>query len=702
MRIILNYFKVKEHLNTKGTVPIFTIITIIIINLIFILIVYAKYNTAVDRFMLLDERININIDFLYNSRLKIKDAVYKDKILEYQDEIYKNFENSLKENKKFRKEYIKRFNPSKDEKFIKQAEFFSAEQKKIYSEMKECVKNPNYIFKLDKDFKKITKELIDFSDEINKFVYQEIEKYKNYSILTVLIFFIFNIIILMMYITFRRENGKLYNILKCKEERLKYAVEGTQDGLWDLNLKTKACCYSKQWKNILGYENDEISDILSSWEKLVHPDDLKELKKQEVGYFKDKKINFENKYRIKHKDGHWIWVLDRGKIIYNENSKPIRMIGFNTDISKKVEIENELHKSKQLFERFMENIPAYISIKNKDNSVAYANTALTDFLNKTSLVGKNALQLLPKNIADKLIQLGEETKQNGYAETIIDYTDKNNQIHKYKAMAFVIGEKDENMQIGSMYFDISNEMHLKEELENKDKIMLAQSRHAAMGEMIGMIAHQWRQPITVIAMGANNLLIDIDLEDINEESIAEEAQSIIEQTEYLSKTIDDFRNFFRPDKEKEEASINEIILEANKIISKSLEHKRISLSIKYEKNYEVATYSRELLQVFINIIRNAEDVLVEKRETNRQINITIDDNKEYIFINISDNGGGINEDIIDDIFNPYFSTKSKKTGTGLGLYMSKTIIEKHLEGTIKASNIDNGACFEIAIPYKKE
>jgi len=238
------------------------------------------------------------------------------------------------------------------------------------------------------------------------------------------------------------------------------------------------------------------------------------------------------------------------------------------------------------------------------------------------------------------------------------------------------------------------------ELHEKEKIMIAQSRHAAMGEMISMIAHQWRQPGSTIAMGANNLLIDIELETSNVESIKKESHNILTHTEYLSKTIDDFRDFFRPDKEREEIKLEEVISEAQKIIGVSLDNHNVTLNIKYDKSYIVKTYSRELLQVYINLLKNAKEALVEYREENRHINVVISRNNDYLITTFCDNGGGIDERVIDKIFDPYFSTKNEKNGTGLGLYMSKTIIEKHIQGKIEAYNLEDGACFKVSLPIK--
>jgi nitrogen fixation/metabolism regulation signal transduction histidine kinase len=199
-------------------------------------------------------------------------------------------------------------------------------------------------------------------------------------------------------------------------------------------------------------------------------------------------------------------------------------------------------------------------------------------------------------------------------------------------------------------------------------------------------------------MGANNILVDIELEEIDEKAFKDQAESILKQTEYLSKTIDDFRNFFRPDKEIEEVKIEDIIEDARKIIGKSLENNAITLNITYDESYTIKTYSRELLQVYINLLKNSKEALVEYRDENRHINISVSSDKNFIITTVCDNGGGIDEKIIGKIFDPYFSTKDEKTGTGLGLYMSKTIIDKHLYGNISVKNSNDGACFSVKIP----
>lgn len=246
--------------------------------------------------------------------------------------------------------------------------------------------------------------------------------------------------------------------------------------------------------------------------------------------------------------------------------------------------------------------------------------------------------------------------------------------------------------------DISNYKKLYDNLSRNEDIMISQSKYATMGEIITMIMHQWRQPITTISMAANNLIVDIELEMLEASVVKKSALTITEQTQYLSKTIDDFRSFFKNVKYVEETVMKNIFSETSKIMMTSLTNNEIELKLDFDENITIKTFSRELLQVLLNIFRNAKDALVENQISNRFIRININETSENIEILISDNAGGIKEEVMTKIFNAYFTTKDEQTGTGLGLYMSKIIIEKNLKGILKAENIEDGVTFSILLP----
>ncbi|MFA6138868.1 MAG: HAMP domain-containing sensor histidine kinase [Sulfurimonas sp.] len=231
-----------------------------------------------------------------------------------------------------------------------------------------------------------------------------------------------------------------------------------------------------------------------------------------------------------------------------------------------------------------------------------------------------------------------------------------------------------------------------------EEIMISQSRMAIMGEMIGMIAHQWRQPITIIGMLINNIILDIEFGEFSNDKILEDLASTDEQVHYLSKTIDDFRNFFRPNKLPQNINISDISRELSNMVGKNFESNNISLSFEGDLDDVFYSYKNELLQVFLNILSNSKDAFLEQDIESPKIIFTTNVKKDEILFSIQDNAGGISKDIIEHIFNPYFSTKSKELGTGLGLYMSQIIIEKQLHGSIKVNSDSNKTVFYIKIP----
>ena len=238
-------------------------------------------------------------------------------------------------------------------------------------------------------------------------------------------------------------------------------------------------------------------------------------------------------------------------------------------------------------------------------------------------------------------------------------------------------------------------------IHENEKMLISQAKQATMGEMIEMIAHQWRQPITSIGMIANNILFDLVFDELDNDKLKEEVDKINGQVMYLSSTIDDFRDFFKESKEQEEVLMQSVLKGAMSIVDKQLKKHNIEVQI-IDKAEEVhfKTFKNELIQVLLNILGNAKDAFEERAVEDRKITIGTTVENECIKLLISDNAGGINSDIISKVFDPYFSTKKQKNGTGLGLYMSMVIVTEHLHGSIKVENIDKGVVFTILLPIK--
>ncbi len=228
-------------------------------------------------------------------------------------------------------------------------------------------------------------------------------------------------------------------------------------------------------------------------------------------------------------------------------------------------------------------------------------------------------------------------------------------------------------------------LQIKEE-EQKSRaaqdMMQRQSRLAQMGEMLSMIAHQWRQPLSAITATSGAISVKARLKKLDLDTAIELSNKIQKFSQHLSSTIDDFRDFFKVNKTKKETNFKKITDDVLGIVRCSLEDKKVEIVLDVKSYENFVSYENELKQVLLNLVKNSEDALVENKINEPTIAIEITGKRLSIF----DNAGGIKEEIIDKIFDPYFSTKSKKDGTGLGLYMSKTIVEEHCEGTLSVKN----------------
>ncbi len=233
---------------------------------------------------------------------------------------------------------------------------------------------------------------------------------------------------------------------------------------------------------------------------------------------------------------------------------------------------------------------------------------------------------------------------------------------------------------------------------HKDKQMLAQSRLAQMGEMLSMIAHQWRQPLSAISVLTGTISAKIQLGDCDKSFIEKSVQSINTYTQYLSATINDFRNFFKSNKEKMPTSLNDITLGALHIIGSSLESKGIVVETYLDEKMMFHSYPNELQQVLLNLLKNAQDELIEKKVQNPKVVIKTVNDQEEVSLMVCDNAGGISKENMPYVFDPYFTTKEEVDGTGLGLYMSKLIVEEHCRGNLSVKNEGEGACFSFTLP----
>lgn len=413
-----------------------------------------------------------------------------------------------------------------------------------------------------------------------------------------------------------------------------------------------------------------------------------------------------------------ICVIAYRQIILYKHNKKLKIA--NDEIAEK---NRQIAKQKELFEKlYNKSADGVLLIKEK--KIIDCNEASLKILqySKEELLGKFLSNISPKFQPDNQSSITKATNKinealnNGISSFEWVHNNKQNK-HLWIEVVLTSIEIDNNSVIHTVIRDINKRKEMEQKLEvltysleervneeikknqEKTKQLIQQSRLAQMGEMLSMIAHQWRQPLTAISATTNNLQLKILLhEKIDNDNLKEELELITNYSQHLSFTIDDFRNFFKPDKVKMRCKIEDIIEKSIDIIKTSFESKSINLTTRYRFNSAIFSYTSEIQQVVLIVLKNAEDILMEKNIENKLIKINTFKKEDFAIIQIKDNAGGISTDIINKIFDPYFSTKKSKDGTGIGLYMSKIIIDEHCSGNLSVKNSKKGAIFQIKLP----
>lgn len=365
------------------------------------------------------------------------------------------------------------------------------------------------------------------------------------------------------------------------------------------------------------------------------------------------------------------------------------------------EIKNELNKKEtMLFETILETkdgrtIPVEINarifkLQNQKKLVLISR----DITNRK--IEEETLKRSEERFRSIINQVASQISIDGEYKEYFESISKNDSVIKENDNQEMIIKLDKiNMKLEKMF---KKEM---DENKRKEALMIYQSKFVAMGEMIGNIAHQWRQPLSILGLIITNIEDMHNYNDVDREALNNLIGNSRKLIDKMSITIDDFRYFFKPKMDKEKFSVYDSIVSTIELIEENFKFYKIEVNIKSTENAKVYGYTNHYSQVIFNIINNAIDALAESNIKNKKIEIEISSDGLYNTVKIKDNAGGIDELIAKGIFEPYYTTKQNKQGTGLGLYMAKMIIEKNFNGSIKFNNTEEGACFNISIPIKE-
>lgn len=402
---------------------------------------------------------------------------------------------------------------------------------------------------------------------------------------------------------------------------------------------------------------------------------------------------------------------------------------YGQDISDRIKAEQVLKESEKRFRRAVENAPFPIMLHTDDGKVEAISAGWTKLsgysleeIPTISAWTEKAYGEKKGVVADRIQELfftsgpvdeGEYTiRTRKGSERVWDFSSAALGIladgrRMVISMAHDVTEREKNAELIRRRqqeieeLNATLEQRVEEELKKsreRDMVMVHQARLAAMGEMIGNIAHQWRQPLNALSLLLVNIREAVTFGEMDQQTADDFTAKGGEIISRMSTTIDDFRNFFKPDKEKELFTLSDAVRDALNLIEAGFAHHHITVTVDKEEEVEVLGFHNEFSQVILNLLGNSRDAVVGRNRGKGDIRVTIRREGENGMVLIRDNGGGIAGDALDRIFEPYFSTKEEGKGTGIGLYMSKMIVEELMHGRIQARNTGEGAEFAITVP----
>ena len=379
------------------------------------------------------------------------------------------------------------------------------------------------------------------------------------------------------------------------------------------------------------------------------------------------------------------------------------VITMRANIQRRKKVEKELLNQIKFEKVLLDTLPNAIYYKNKDGKFIGCNHAFCELVNmqKDDVIGKTAFDFFPPKIAKRNTLVDEQILKNLSTNTSEIAINFPNQHMKY----FILNKAVYSNIDGSIGGIVCIMDDISERVQQK-QFLIQQSKLAEMGDMVAAIAHQWNEPLVELSAQVQDIQTAAMLNELQQVNIEEFVSDSMVQIKYMSQTLSDFRNFLKPSTKKTNFSIKKSFDAIFEIIGKQIFYSNIKLHINYEDgrdDFLIYGYENEFKQVLLNLINNAKNKIVEKNSDNNDIgNITINiyQSSHYNKIEIIDDAGKIDEEIIGSIFNPYFTTK--KDGTGLGLYMAKVIIEDKMQGHINVKNNLDNVVFTIKLPHNNE
>jgi PAS domain S-box-containing protein len=507
-------------------------------------------------------------------------------------------------------------------------------------------------------------------------------------------------------------------VLRQNEERFRTIANYTYNWESWIDPNGKLLWVNPGVERITGYTPDECYAMTDYPVGMVCPEDRAMVAQHFVGTLSGAGHR-SLEFRILRKDGEVRWgevslqqVYDAGTSLGHRSS--VR------DITEYMQVMDSLHDTREMLQLVLDHIPQGIYWKDRNGTYLGGNAVVT---RDTGRDRRNDI----KGLTDSDLFSSEEAKRfrrydlqvMNSDQALINYEEKFTNadgserwvltskvpLHNRDGEVFgVLGTYTDitERKQAEMALQALNEMleqRVKEETAQnmaQERLLIQQARHAAMGEMIGNIAHQWRQPLNTLGLIVQNIAIDYQDGVLDQNSLTEYKNTATDTVHKMSRTIDDFRNFFRPNHPEETFSLLVPIQEASNLIDASMQNNAIAVTVDCAEDIKAFGSSNEFSQVMLNLLANAKDALVERKSPLKTIEVSAHEEGNHAVVFVRDNGGGIPLESMDKIFDPYFT--SKESGTGIGLYMTRMIVEQHMHGKITCRNTGDGAEFTLSLP----
>jgi len=479
--------------------------------------------------------------------------------------------------------------------------------------------------------------------------------------------------VIVSYFIVRKISHYFSTPIKSLAIRLEVLINSIPDLVW---MKDEAGVYlhcNKRFEDFFGAKHDEI----------VGKTDFDFVDNELATYFRKNDVvamevahSVENFEEITFaSDGHKEYLQTVKTAVKDDLSNIVGVLGVGRDITTIKEQNKKLLEQKVEFETIFNTSKDGIAILDLESKFLDCNQAYLNMTgySKEELLTKSCIELTIPEDVSKTKEVMNTVIEQGYFENF----EKNCLI-----------QNSETLQVNMSLALMPDKKRILISTKNVTglKILEQQAKLISMGEMIGNIAHQWRQPLSIISTSATGMLFQKEFANLSDEDFIKYCNFINDNAQYLSKTIDDFRNFIKGDSEKTIFNLTETINSFIQLVDGSIKNKHINLILNLDDNLKVFGYPNELNQCFMNIYNNAKDALLELDEENRFLFIATEQQDNKVMIRFKDSGGGIDENIIDKIFEPYFTTKHKSQGTGLGLHMTYNLIVDGMKGSIEAHN----------------